>query len=167
MVVPAYIGSQYTTFHAAVWTCWIFAFFYFELCLAWCDFAMDSTKEQHNISCKSRKKVRRRPWQCLDKRLGKKVWAVHGTSNLTEITKGETDEKQSQEHFIWHEGDSFRKNSFGQSERSVPHTNVTFYDDCGKMCEDFVPNFGGRGTGSCIQTKHSLTLPFPPGNFFT
>jgi hypothetical protein len=32
-------------------------------------------------------KVRLRPWQCLYKRSGKKAWAVHGKSELTETEK--------------------------------------------------------------------------------
>jgi hypothetical protein len=31
--------------------------------------------------------------------------------------------------------------------QTVPHTTVTFYDDCMKMCDDFSPNFGDKITG--------------------
>jgi hypothetical protein len=34
----------------------------------------------------------------LDKRSGKKAWAVHGKSKLTETEKGEKGEEQSQDH---------------------------------------------------------------------
>jgi hypothetical protein len=37
--------------------------------------------------CKSRKNLGRRPWQWLDKRSEKKVWALHGKSKLTETEK--------------------------------------------------------------------------------
>jgi hypothetical protein len=40
-----------------------------------------------------------------------------------------------------------------------------FYGDCLKMCEDFDPNFGGKGTG-CSITAHSLTLLFFTSEFF-
>jgi hypothetical protein len=49
--------------------------------------------------------------------------------------------------------------------QSIQHTNVTFYGNCVKMCEDFAPNFGNKRTGCCITTTHRLTLPFSPGNF--
>jgi hypothetical protein len=29
---------------------------------------------------------------------------------------------------------------------------MTLYGDCVKICEDFLPNFGDKGTGSCITT---------------
>jgi hypothetical protein len=48
---------------------------------------------------------------------------------------------------------------------SIPHTTVMFYGDCMKMCEDSVPNFGDKRTGSCIMKMHHLTLPISPRNF--
>jgi hypothetical protein len=45
-----------------------------------------------------------------------------------------------------------------QAKQSIPHTTVTFYGDCVKMCEDFAPNFGDKITGCYIMTKHHLTL---------
>jgi hypothetical protein len=44
----------------------------------------------------------------------------------------------------------------------IPHTNVTFYGDCMKMCEDFAPNFGNKRTG---VTMRRLTLTFLTMNF--
>jgi hypothetical protein len=35
-----------------------------------------------------------------------------------------------------------------------------------KMCNDFIPNFGDKRTGSCITAMHCLTLPFSPGIFY-
>jgi hypothetical protein len=35
----------------------------------------------------------------------------------------------------------FTKNSSWQAKQSIPHTTLTFYGDCGKMCEHFAPNF--------------------------
>jgi hypothetical protein len=47
--------------------------------------------------------------------------------------------------------------------QTVPHTIVTFYGDCVKMCEDFTPNFGDNRTCCCITTTHNITLvPHPP-----
>jgi hypothetical protein len=34
-----------------------------------------------------------------------------------------------------------------QATQSIPHTTVTFYGDCMKICEDFAPNFGDKRTG--------------------
>jgi hypothetical protein len=36
----------------------------------------------------------------------------------------------------------FTKNSSWQAKQLIPHTTVTFYGNCIKMCEDFAPNFG-------------------------
>jgi hypothetical protein len=44
---------------------------------------------------------------------------------------------------------------------------VTFYGNCVKMREEFVPNFSDKITGCWIITTHLLTLPFSTGNFFT
>jgi hypothetical protein len=40
-------------------------------------------------------KVQRRPWQWLDKHLGKKVWAIHWNSKLIKTEKGETGEEET------------------------------------------------------------------------
>jgi hypothetical protein len=49
----------------------------------------------------------------------------------------------------------------------IPHTIVTFYGDCVKMCEDFDPNFGDERTGCCITTTHRLTFHFTSGIFLS
>jgi hypothetical protein len=54
----------------------------------------------------------------------------------------------------------FVNNSPWQIKQSIPHTAITSYCDCVKMCEDFAPNFGERRTGCSITTTHLLTLPF-------
>jgi hypothetical protein len=41
----------------------------------------------------------------------------------------------------------FTKNSSRQAKQPIPHTIVTFYSDCVKMCEDFSPNFDDKWTG--------------------
>jgi hypothetical protein len=58
----------------------------------------------------------------------------------------------------------FAKNSSWQAKQSIPHTTVTFYGYCVKMCEDFAPNLGDRITCCCITTVLRLTLPSSPGN---
>jgi hypothetical protein len=52
-----------------------------------------------------------------------------------------------------------------QAKQSIPSTDVTFYGDGVKMCEDFAPNFGDQRTDCCIMTALHLTLAFSPGNF--
>jgi hypothetical protein len=105
-------------------------------------------------------KVRRRPWQWLDKRPEKKAWSVHGKSKLTETEKGETGGEQSQEHanFHWH------KEIVQAVKQWIPHTTVTIYDNCLKMCEDFTPKFNVKRTGCCTMTEHILS--FSPGQFW-
>jgi hypothetical protein len=46
--------------------------------------------------------------------------------------KGETGKEQNEQL-------SSRK-----AKQTIPHATVTFYGDCVKMCEDFVPNFGDK-----------------------
>jgi hypothetical protein len=43
-------------------------------------------------------------------------------------------------HFLW--------NSSWWAKQSIPHTTMTFYGDCVKMCEDFAPNFGDNAAPS-------------------
>jgi hypothetical protein len=67
-------------------------------------------------------KVRREPWQWLDKRSRKKSWSVYETYELTGTGKhGETSEEQSQEHahhfpISW---GLFTKNLSSQFKQSV------------------------------------------------
>jgi hypothetical protein len=58
----------------------------------------------------------------------------------------------------------FTNNSSWEAMQSILHTYVTIYDDCGRMCEDFAPNFGDIKTGCCVTTAHHLTFPFHQGS---
>jgi hypothetical protein len=60
----------------------------------------------------------------------------------------------------------FTNNSSWQAKQLIPHTTVTFYGECVKMCEDLAQNLGNKGSGCCNTTTHRLSLPFPPKIFF-
>jgi hypothetical protein len=115
--------------------------------LAWCDFAMDPTKERHS---------------------GKKAWAVHGKAKLTETEK-RRDRCRTKPRTSYHLFTSrglFTKTLSWQAKQSIRHIIVPFYDDCVKIFEDFAPNFEDKGTGCCINTTLHFTLPFSPANFW-
>jgi hypothetical protein len=101
MVMQVSCSVQCTKFHTAGWACWFFTSFYLESYI-WPD-AISLRLQQRNSECASvsaqiLEKVQWRPWQWWDKHLGKKAWALHGKSKLTETKKDETGEEQSQEH---------------------------------------------------------------------
>jgi hypothetical protein len=100
-------------------------------------------------------KVRRRPWQWLDKLSGKKPWAVLGKSHRWKVQTRSIDIK-----VIVHK-------EFVLAGQTVPHTTVTFYGDCEKMCEDFVPNFGDKKPAVASRQCTTWHFPLSPGNFFT
>jgi hypothetical protein len=60
----------------------------------------------------------------------------------------------------------FTKDLSWQAKQSALRSTMTFYSNCMKMCENFVPNFGDKRIGCCITTTHYLTLPFSPRNFW-
>jgi hypothetical protein len=138
----------------------------------WCDFAMDPTTSVHQISCKSREKVWRRPWQWLEKRSGKKSRAVRGCLSgmlgLGQIKKLETGEKQSQEHaphFLCHQGDCSQR-IHRDSPNSEFHKLLWLLLRLHKIMRRFCRELRRKGTGCCVTTKHRLTLPFSTGNFW-
>jgi hypothetical protein len=113
MIVLAYLGSQCKKIHTAGWKCWFlrpFSWSRASVLTRW-------IRQKNSIKfCANLGKVRRRPWQWLDNRSGKKAWAIHGKSKPTETEKGKTGEEKSQEHahhFLWHQGDC--------SQRIHPH----------------------------------------------
>jgi hypothetical protein len=106
IVILAYLESVYKISRSWADVLTFYGLLLGVVYLTWWDFAIDPTASVHQILCKYRK-VRRRPWQWLDKCLGKKAWTVHGNSTLTETENGETGEEQSQDHvhhFIWSQG---------------------------------------------------------------
>jgi hypothetical protein len=138
---------------------WIFYVLLFgAMYLAWCDCAMDPKVSGHQILWKSRKSVTetlamfRRAftkdsvrlrwvleWNVLAQ-LGPESWdrwramsRVHSSFSLT--SRG-----------------LFTKNLSWQDKQSIPHTAVTFFSDCMKMCKEFAPNFGNKRIGRCITT---------------
>jgi hypothetical protein len=132
MIVLAYLGSQCTNFRVAGWTCWFLTSFYLESeYLAWCDFAMVPTTEQHKILSKSRKRCDEDPGN--DTSVGGRKQAPYTESpNSSRPKNGETGEGQSQEHahhFLWHKGDCPQRIRPGRTQ-SILHTTVTFYGDC-------------------------------------
>jgi hypothetical protein len=89
------------------------------------------------------------------------------------LSSGQTEkcgkgEEQVQEHahnFSLTSRRLFINNSSWQAKQSIPHTTVTVYGDCVKICEDITPNFCDIRISCCITTTHLLKLPFLPGNF--
>jgi hypothetical protein len=104
MIVIAYLGSQCTTFHTALrWT-----------------LQRNSIQFYLNLE-----KLRRRPWQWLDKRSGKKAWAVHGCLNGM---PGSMQTEESREVKNKVEGMLIIffdiKNLSWQSKQSIPYCDV-------------------------------------------
>jgi hypothetical protein len=147
--------------------------FYVLLFGVWCDFTMNPLKKQHQIFVKISGKVWRRPRERCDGDRGNDWTSVWGrkhepyteSPNSPTSRKGKTSvgQKVHAHYFLLQQGD-FSELVF-QAKQSIQHTVVTFYDDWTKMCEDFKPNSGDKGTDCCITTPHRLTLPFSPGTF--
>jgi hypothetical protein len=111
--------------------------------------------------CANLGKVQQRPWQSLDKSSGKNVYVVYGKPKPTE-TERRVKRKVKSMLIIFFD---ITKNLSWQVKLSIPHTTLTFYGDCVKMCEEFTPKFGDKRTGCCITTTYRLILPFSPGKF--
>jgi hypothetical protein len=130
---------------------------------------MDSTKELHQILCRSQKNCVAEP--------GNDEINVQGIKHEP-YTKGPNSPRPKKVRQVKSKAKSMlitfydikgivHKEFILAGQIINPHTTVTFYGDCIKMCEDFTPNFGNKRTGCCIMTKLRHTLPFPQGNFFT
>jgi hypothetical protein len=78
--------------------------FYFK---TWWDFTVDPTKDSMKY-CANLRKMRRTPWQWLDKRWGKKAWDLHGKYKQAGTDKDGAGGQQSQKHAnhsFWQQGD--------------------------------------------------------------
>jgi hypothetical protein len=111
--------------------------------------------------------VRLRSWKLLDKRSGKKAWAIHGKSKLAETEKDEIgeDKKSKSMLLIFFDIKGIVLKEFVLAGQPV---NSSYYCDILRRlseCEDF-PRTIATKTGCCITTKHSLTRHLLPGNFW-
>jgi hypothetical protein len=43
-----------------------------------------------------------------------------------------------------------------QAKQLIPHSTVTLYGDCVKICEDFTPNFGDK---KLVAASRQFTIP--------
>jgi hypothetical protein len=94
MIVLAYLGGQCTKFHTAGWPCWFLRPFIWGCVSGLMWFHDGSESECASNFVQISENVRRRPWQWLDRHLGRKAWAIHGQSKLTKTEKCGTGEEQ-------------------------------------------------------------------------
>jgi hypothetical protein len=169
MIVLAYLGSEFTKFHTARWTCWFFTSFYLGSCI-WPDAISRWIRQRVCIRCANLGKREAETLAMIRQAFGEesmsRTWVFEWRSRSRAGRKGETGEKQSQEHahhfFTWR--GLLTKSSSWHAKKSIPHTTVTFYGDCVKICEYFVPNLGDKIADCCIMTTHCLSLPFSQVN---
>jgi hypothetical protein len=102
--------------------------------------------------------------------MGKKEWAIHGCFNgmlgSGEAGKGETGEKQSQDHahhFPWHHEVCSQRILSGRPNSQFLILLWRFTATAWIFVKTSTRNLGTK-TGSCITTTH-LTLPFSLGNY--
>jgi hypothetical protein len=86
MIELAYTMSQHTTF-LATRQMWFFTSFLWSRVSALKLFCNGSDSAGSSNVVQSRKKVRQRPWQWLEKCSGKRAWAVHRKSKFTKTKK--------------------------------------------------------------------------------
>jgi hypothetical protein len=140
MIVLVYLGSQCTKFHADGWTCWFLRPFIWSCVSVLMRYRDGSDKGTASNFVQVSEKVRRRPWEWLDKRLGKTVWDVYrclnGMLGLGQTEKGEAGEGQSQEHahyFLWHpknlacQDQFFENNSLDVKEHDEHSLNFAYH----------------------------------------
>jgi hypothetical protein len=160
MIVLAYLRSQYTTFHAVGWKCWFLTSFYLESWIwqrssikFWANLGKSAKGSLEILRQAFREESMSSQWENTNSPWPKKARQVKSKVKSMLII------------FFDVEG-LFTMNSSWQAKQSSPHTTLTFYGDCVKMCEDFALNFGVNRTGCCITTTHHLTLSSSPGNFW-
>jgi hypothetical protein len=134
----------------------IFISFYLKECF-WPDaISRWMRKRNGNKFCANLGESEWRPWQRLDKRSGKET---------IETEKGKRSEKSRACSLLSLTSRGLlTNNSTCQAKQSIAHTAVTFYGDCVKMREDFVPKFGDKRTGCCLKLSQTS---FFTREFFT
>jgi hypothetical protein len=139
------------------------------VCLSWCDFAMDLTKEHHQILCRSGKSATES--MAVIRQAFREGTISHTRKVQTHRDRKRRDRWRTKSRacssFSLTLRGSFTKNSAWHAKQWISRTTMPFYGDCVKMWEDFAPNFGGKGSGSYITTTHRHALPFSLGDFLT
>jgi hypothetical protein len=153
MIVLSYLRSQCTTFYPVGWRCWSLTSLYQESCV-WPDDISDPTAEQRQNFVQISGKVRRRPWQWLDKRSGKEAWVVHQSHRDRKWRDNWTAKSSACSSLFFDINWIVHKGLVLEGQTVNPAHYSDFYGDCVNMCEDFSPNFGDKRTGSCIKTTH-------------
>jgi hypothetical protein len=166
MVVEAYLGSQCTKFHASGWMCWFLRPFIWRRAIS-----LRNRQSVCNKFCANLEKIATYTLAIIRQAFGEEVshtWVFEWHAQFRAYrkrrnrwrTKSSVCSSCSLTTVGW-----FTKNSFRQAKQLIPHTTVTVYGNCVKMCKDFCPNSGDR-TGCYIMTMHRLTLPIWQENFW-
>jgi hypothetical protein len=173
MIVLAYLARQCTKFHASGWTCWLLSFHFKSFILP---DAISQWMRQRSTNrfCANLRKSTMETLAVIRREFREEdvshIWVFkwHAWFRQTGKKKARQVKNKVKNMLLsfFDIKEMFTENSSWQAKRSIPHTTVTFYSDCLKMCEDFTPNFGDKRTGCCILTMHCLTLSFSPGNFW-
>jgi hypothetical protein len=108
-------------------------------------------------------KMQLRPWQWL----GKKAWAIHRKSKLTDSEKGRDRWKGKCLLIIFFDIKGIVHKEFvltGQTVNSAYYCDILWW--LHENVQILNPNFGDKITGCCIMTTQHLTFNFPSRYFF-
>jgi hypothetical protein len=172
MIVLAYLGSRCTKFHAAGWACRFLRPFIWCRVSGLCDFAMDSTKEQHQILCIPLK-------ECYGDHSNDQT-SVRGR-NMSRTRMFERDsriravrKRREKLRADWRACLSFSLTSVGlltknPSWQAGQTANTAYYCDVLQRLRENVRRlhpelFCYNRTGCCITTTHHRTLTLSIGN---